>query len=395
MFESRQAHGSRIRIGYFSADFRVHPVAQLLVELIELLDRTRFELIGYSLRRPDASPLGQRMALAFDRFIDVSENSDAELVTLAREMQLDIAVNLSGHTAGSRTNVFAKRIAPVQVNYLGYPGTMGADYMDYLITDHVVCPPDSEAWYTEKLARLPNCFMPHDSRQKISERTPSRIESGLPERGFVFVCFNNQYKITPEVFSVWMRLLRQVDGSVLWLTDGPEMMKRNLQREAMVRGVASERLIFAKRVEAMEDHLARYSLADLFVDTLPYNAHTTACDALWAGVPVLTRTGQAFASRVAASLLHAVGLPELVTDSPEAYEALALSLARDPALMAGVRRRLAEQRATCALFDTHRLAEDMACLFTAMQRRRLDGLPPAHLTLAPPAKSSARIRHDS
>lgn len=380
MHEREPTDKAKVRVGFLSADFRTHPVAQLLVELVELLDRTRFEVIGLSLRRPDGSLLGSRIASAFDRFIDVSASSDAELVALAHEMRLDIAINLSGHTAGSRTTVFAKRIAPVQVNYLGYPGTMGAGYMDYLIADPVVCPSGSESGFTEKLARLPNCFMPHDSHQKISEHKPSRIESGLPEHGFVFVCFNNQYKITPEVFDIWMRLLRQVDGSVLWLTNGPEVMKSNLRREAMARGVAAERLVFAERVEAMEDHLARYSLADLFVDTLPYNAHTTACDALWAGVPVLTRTGQAFASRVAASLLHAVGLPELVTNSPEAYEALALSLARDPALMAGVRRRLAEQRATCALFDTRRLANDMASLLVKMHRRHLSGLPPAHIT---------------
>ncbi len=371
----------RIRIGYFSPDFRDHPVAQLLVELLELHDRSRFEVLGFSFNPKTISPLGQRISHAFDRFFDASEMSDPELTTLAHNCKLDIAIDLSGHTAGSRTKVFAQRIAPAQVNYLGYPGTMGAEYIDYLITDSVVCPPGSEAWYTEKMARLPHCYMPHDSQQAISERTPSRSEFGLPESGFVFCCFNNHQKISPEVFDIWMRLLRQVEGSALWLSDGPELMKNNLRHEATSRGVEPGRLVFAKRVDQMADHLARYRLADLFVDTLPYNAQTTACDALWAGVPVLTRTGLSFSSRVAASLLHAIGLPELVTDSPEAYETLALGLAREPTRLQAIRAKLAEQKLTCPLFDTNTLVRDVEKIYTAMYKRVIDGLPPDNIDI--------------
>ena len=372
---------ARIRIGYFSADFRDHPVGQLLVELLERHDRSRFEVLGFSLGPESISPLGQRIVKAFDRFIDVSQMSDPELTAYAREQQLDIAINLGGYTAGNRNNVFAHRVAPVQVNYLGYPGTMGAEYMDYLITDSVVCPPGSEAWYTERLARLPHCFMPHDSRQAISEQMPSRREFDLPEQGFVFCCFNNHHKISPEVFDIWMRLLKQVEGSVLWLSDGPDLMKDNLRREACSRGVEAGRLVFARRVEQMADHLARYRLADLFVDTLPYNAQTTACDALWAGVPVLTRTGLSFSSRVAASLLHAIGLPELVTDSPEAYETLALGLAREPTRLQAIRAKLAEQKLTCPLFDTNTLVRDVEKIYTAMYKRVIDGLPPDNIDI--------------
>ncbi len=292
-FIPHQHHpGAKIRIGYFSADFRDHPVGQLLVELLEQHDRSRFEVLGFSLSPASNSVLGQRIVKAFDQFIDVSALSDPELTSRAREAQLDIAINLGGYTAGNRNNIFAHRVSPIQVNYLGYPGTMGAEYMDYLITDSVVCPPGSEDWHTEKLARLPHCLMPHDSQQAITEPAPSRSDFSLPTEGVVFCCFNNHHKISPEVFGLWMRLLKQVAGSVLWLSDGPELLKNNLRREAIARGVDPTRLVYARRVDAMADHLARYRLADLFLDTLPYNAHTTACDAIWAGVPVLTRTGQ-------------------------------------------------------------------------------------------------------
>lgn len=371
----------RLRIGYFSADFRDHPVAQLLVELLETQDRERFEVLGFSFRRPDTSPLGRRIVEAFDQFIDVSAKNDAEAISLARDLQLDIAIDLSGHTGGSRGRLFAQRIAPVQVNYLGYPGTLGATYMDYLITDTVVCPPGSEAWYSEKLARLPHSYMPHDGQQTISGRTPTRQESGLPGSGVVFCCFNNHQKITQVVFEIWMRLLRQVEHSVLWLTDGPDLMKENLRREASTRGVDPARLIFARRIEAMADHLARYRLADLFLDTWPYNAQTTACDALWAGVPVLTCAGNSFASRVAASLLNATGLPELITSTPEAYEALALDLAYNPSRLLSLRDKLERQKPTAPLFDTARLTHNLERLYLAMRQRAFEGLPPEHITL--------------
>lgn len=371
----------KIKVGYFSADFRDHPVTQLLVELIETHDRSSFEVFGFSFRPADDSAPGQRIARAFDHFWDTSRMSDSALHSLARELGLDIAVNLSGHTAGSRNNVFAQRVAPVQVNYLGFPGTMGAEYMDYLITDAVVCPPGSESGYSEKLARVPHCFMPYDSQQTISEPPPQRRETGLPDQGFVFCCFNNHHKITPKVFAIWMRLLQRQPASVLWLSDGPELLIANLRREAQAHGVAPERLVFAPRVGAMSDHLARYRLADLFLDTLPYNAHTTACDALWAGVPVLTHTGQSFASRVATSLLHAAGVPELVTDSFEAYEQLAAELAANPARLTAIRNKLAAEKDSSPLFDTRSLTRHMEALYTEMHLRALAGLPPCHLTL--------------
>ncbi len=366
-------HGSRqhnkIRIGYYSADFHDHPVAQLLVELLERHDRTRFEVYGLSSGPGSTSALGQRIARAFDQFLDVRGKSGAEIVRLSHEMGIDIAIDLGGHTAGSRTDVFAMRAAPVQVNYLGFPGTMGACYMDYLVTDAVVCPPGSEAYYAEQLIRLPHCFMPHDRTQDIAARTPTRGEFGLPEVGFVFCCFNNFYKINPVAFDIWMRLLLQVEDSVLWLSDGPEPAKINLRKEAAKRGVDSTRIHFARRVENMAEHLARYRLADLFIDTRPYNAHTTACDALWAGVPVLTCMGQSFASRVAGSLLHAVGLPELAVATPEAYEAMALELARDPARLAALGQRLAENRLRTPLFDTPRLTRDIEQAYVTMHER--------------------------
>lgn len=371
--------GQRIRIAYFSADFRDHPVSQQLVELLEHHDRSRFEIFGFSLGPGSSSLLGQRIAKAFDRFMDVHLRSDREIAYLARELKLDIAVNLSGYTADHRTGVFALRAAPVQVNYLGFPGTMGAGYMNYLITDTVVCPPGSERYYAEKLARLPHCFMPHDSTQAISDRTPTRSEFDLPETGFVFCCFNSFYKIAPQVFDIWMRLLQQVEGSVLWLSDGPAPAKENLRMEAGLRGIDPGRIRFAPRVEQMPDHLARYRLADLFVDTLPYNAHATACDALWAGVPVLTCTGESFASRVAASLLKAIGLPELITSTHTEYEARALELATKPQKLTSLRQKLAANRLTTALFDTRRLAGDIEQIYCAMYERYLNGLPPDHL----------------
>jgi predicted O-linked N-acetylglucosamine transferase (SPINDLY family) len=302
--------------------------------------------------------------------------SDAEVATLSRQKRVDIAIDLGGHTTGSRTGVFALRAAPIQVSYLGFPGTMGALYVDYLLTDRVVCPSGSEVFYTEKLARLPNCFMPHDSMQEISVQAFTRQEFGLPENGFVFCCFNNHYKINPPVFDVWMRLLQKLPGSVLWLSDGHQLIKDNLIKEASARGVDPSRLVFAMRLNSMADHLARYRLADLFIDTLPYNAHTTACDSLWAGLPVLTCAGESFASRVAASLLTTIGLPELVTDSHEAYEALALELATHPDKLAAIRQKLADNRLTTPLFDTQRLARDMEKLFSTMYERYQNGLAP-------------------
>lgn len=371
----------KIRVGYFSADFRLHPVSLLSVELFEKHDKSKFELIAFSFSLEEPDQIQNRISKAFDTFIDVSSMRDVEITKLSRELGIDIAVDLGGFTAGSRPGVFAMRAAPIQVSYLGYPGTMGGEYMDYLLTDKTVCPEGSQPHYAEKMAYLPHCFMPHDSTQEISLKLFTRQEFSLSESSFVFCCFNNHYKINPRVFDVWMRLLQKVPGSVLWLSDGNQGAKDNLRKEATARGIDSSRIVFARRLESMAEHLARYRLADLFIDTLPYNAHTTACDALWAGVPVLTCTGESFASRVAASQLNAIGLPELVTSTLAEYEALALELVTNPSKLAAIRQKLSANRLSTPLFDTPRLAKDIEQIYRAMYERHLDGLPPEHIHL--------------
>ncbi len=370
--EAAPVHGSRqhdkIRIGYYSADFHDHPVARLLVELLERHDRTRFEVYGLSFGPGSASPLGERIARAFDQFIDVQGKSDREIVDLSHELDIDIAVDLGGHTAGSRTNIFSMRAAPVQINYLGYPGTMGASYIDYIIADKIVIPPNTQSEYSEKVICLPNSFQANDSQRAISDRQFTRAELGLPQNGVVYCCFNSSYKITPAIFGCWMRILQAVDNSCLWLLADSITVENNLRREAQQRDIDPGRLVFGGRLPP-DEYLARYRMADLFLDTLPFNAGTTASDALWAGLPVLTCAGQPFAARMAASLLHTVQLPELVTETPEAYEALAIELARDPAQLAGLRQRLAENRLRTPLFETPRLTRDIEQAYVAVHER--------------------------
>jgi SAM-dependent methyltransferase len=290
---------------------------------------------------------------------------------MMRDMEIDIAVDLGGYTSDTRTDIFAYRPAPVQVSYLGYPGTLGTDYMDYIIADRFVIPEDQHAFYSEQVAYLPDCYLPTDASIEISKHTPSRVECGLPETGFIFCSFNHDYKISPAMFDVWMRLLQQVPGSVLWLMSRSEVSQAHLRCEAEIRGVAPERLIFAQRVPLVEDHLARYRQADLFLDTYPYNAHTTAADALMAGLPVLTCSGNAFPSRVAGSLLMTIGLPELVTNSFAEYEATALSLARQAKLLLDFKQRLAANQKTSALFDTSRFCRSLEALFVQMSQGHL------------------------
>jgi predicted O-linked N-acetylglucosamine transferase (SPINDLY family) len=309
-----------------------------------------------------------RLSHAFERFIDVRERSDAEIADLLRELEVDIAVDLAGFTGAARTGIFALRPAPVQVNFLGYTGTMGAPYFDYIVADEMVIPEEQRVHYAEKVVYLPDVFQVNDARRRIAESTPARSDVGLAEGAFVFCSFNNSFKIAPPVFERWMRLLRDVDGSVLWLLDGGPEVSANLRREAQARGVDPERLVFARKVPH-EDHLARHRLADLFLDTLPFNAHTTASDALWAGLPVVTCLGTTFAGRVAASLLQAVGLPELITHSLDEYEAMALRLARDPPSLATIKGKLANQRTTFPLFDTDRFRRHLEAAYVAMWER--------------------------
>jgi len=354
----------RIRLAYVSADFREHAVAFQLAPIVERHDRTRFQVIGISLGPSDDSAIRQRLMEAFDRFHDFAALGSEDIAQRLKDMEIDIAVDLGGHTGLSRFQTFAHRFAPVQVEWLGYPGTTGADCMDYLIADAVVAPDEDQSFFSEKLVHLPHSYFPTDPDRAIAP-TPSRAEAGLPETGFVFCCTNNSWKIARPVFAAWMRLLDQVPGSVLLLKAAPADVRANLEREAAALGIASNRLIWAGDLPLAE-HLARYRAADLFLDTLPYNAHATAADALWAGLPVLTVMGKAFAGRVAASLLHAIGMPELVTDNLADYEALALATARDPARLAALKEKLARNIGITPLFDADRFTRNLEAAYLKM-----------------------------
>jgi predicted O-linked N-acetylglucosamine transferase (SPINDLY family) len=356
----------KIRIAYLSADFRRHPVAHLIAELLERHDRRRFEVLGVCFSRDDRSDVRARLIAAFDQFHDVRFKTDGEVAQLLSRLQVDIAVDLMGYTQDCRPNILAFRPAPIQVNYLGYPGTLGAEFIDYVIADRLVAPFDEQPFFTEKIVHLPDSYLVHDSTIKIPRRVPTRSEVGLPETGFVFCCFNNHNKITASVFDIWMRLLQKIEGSVLWLSRANDQARDNLRREAGARGIEPGRLIFAPRLGLLEDHLARHRLADLFLDTLPYNAHTTASDALWAGLAVLTCAGTTFSGRVGASLLQAACLPELITHSLEDYEALAMRLAADRSLLQRFKLRLDKNRLTCPLFDTDRFRHNIEAAYTTM-----------------------------
>lgn len=372
----------KIRIAYISADFREHPVSYLMAGLFENHDRNRFEIIAISLLPDDDSATGQRLKAAFDRFINVHNHSDYEVALLMRELEVDIAVDLMGGTKNSRHGIFAYRPAPVQINYIGHPGTMGTEYMDYIFADAYLIPLKYQAYYTEKVIYLPDCFQANDDKRAISNQKPSRAELGLPESGFVFCAFNFSPKITPVFFDVWMRLLKKIPDSVLWLVTDNPFMPHQLCNEAIKRGVEPERLKFATRIK-YDQHLARFQLADLFLDTLPFNAGATASDALWAGVPVLTCSGEAFAARMAGSLLHAVGLPELITDNLEQYEALAFKLATTPAMLAEIRAKLAENRATYPLFNTARFCRHIEAAYITMWERYQRGESPESFAVPP------------
>jgi protein O-GlcNAc transferase len=376
-------HG-RTRIGYVSANFRQHAGASLIVGLIEHHDRQDFEIVGYSAGPNDLGQTRARLASAFDRFVDISKTPDRDAAQLVNADGIDILVDLNGYTQRARTTIFAYRPAPIQVNYLGFPATTGADFIDYIIVDPFVVPADQQPYFSEQLVYVSDCYQCNDDKKIISEHTPSRVECSLPEESFVFCCFNNAYKITPVFFDIWMRLLTLVPGSVLWLLDDNPWQKENLAREAAARGVAPERIVFAAKLPH-PNHLGRHRLADLFLDTLPYNAHTTASDALWTGLPVLTCAGNTFAGRVAGSLVRAVGLPELVTNSREEYEALAMLLSRDSDLLAALRARLARNKWTHALFDTERFARNIESAYRQMWETWKAGHPPSPFWVSPPA----------
>jgi len=368
--------GGRIRIGYFSADFHAHATMYLMAELFEQHDRSKFEIHAFSIGPDKQDEMRSRLLANVDAFHDVRLMGDEEIVVLSRSLGIDIAIDLKGFTRGSRMRIFSLRAAPIQVNYLGYPGTLGAPYIDYILADPVLIPADHRRYYTEKVVCLPDSYQVNDSTRKISKRCLSRSDFSLPERGFVFCCFNNSYKIRPQVFDIWMRLLNRIEGSVLWLLRDNSMAERNLRKEAEQRGIDPERLIFSDRMP-LADHLARHRLADLFLDTFNYNAHTTASDALWAGLPVLTKAGEGFASRVAASLLSAVGMNTLITDTEHDYEEAAIRLATNPHELNALKQHLSESLETTALFDAEKFARDIEAAYTHMIRRYRNGKPPA------------------
>jgi predicted O-linked N-acetylglucosamine transferase (SPINDLY family) len=376
-------HDGKLRIAYLSADFRRHPVASLIAELIELHDRARFEIVGISFGPDDQSDMRARLVRAFDGFHDVRSKGDLDVAKLVNDLQVDIAIDLSGHTENARLGILAHRPAPVQVSYLGYASTTGASFIDYVIADEIVLPFDQQPFYTEKIVHLPDCFLVNDATKPISSSIPTRRDAGLPDDGFVFCSFNNTFKITPSIFDVWMRLLKSVKGSVLWLSDANDDATGHLRGEAAAQGVDPARLIFAPKLERLEDHLARHRLAGLFLDTLPYNAHTTASEALWAGLPLLTCLGTSFAGRVAASLLHAAGLPELVTNDFGEYEELALRLATDASLLLRLRNRLERNRATCPLFDTDRFRRHIERAYGTMWEIQRRGDDPRSFSVDP------------
>jgi protein O-GlcNAc transferase len=382
VWQGERYHHGRIHVAYVSADFKPHPVSFLMAGMFEHHDKSRFEITGIALGSGSNSDIRRRLEQSFEHFIDAGHQSDRRIAELIKDREIDILVDLSGFTGGGRPGIFAQRSAPVQVNYIGYPGTLGADYIDYIIADEIVIPWDRRGCYSEKIVCLPDSFLVNDATLAISDAVPTRADQELPPDGFVFCCFNNNYKITPAVFDSWMRILDSVEGSVLWVAENGPDATRNLRNEAAARGVDAERLIFANRLPLLADHLARLRLADLFLDTLPYNAHATACHALWAGVPVLTCVGETFAGRVAASLLNAIHLPELVTTAPEVYEALAIELAMHPAKLGEIKSKLAAHRLTTPLFDTRRFTEHIEAAYIAMHERHLAGLPPDHISVS-------------
>jgi predicted O-linked N-acetylglucosamine transferase (SPINDLY family) len=369
----------KLRVGYFSADFRNHPVSFLTAELFELHNQKQFEIIAFSSGPDDQSTMRLRLSKAFNQFIDVSTMSDLELAQFAREMDLDIAVDLGGLTADGRGNIFAYRIAPIQISYLGYLGTIGADYYDYILADQTIVPENLQNFYFENIAYLPS-YQANDRKRIISDKQFTRLELGLPERGFIFCCFNSNYKILPSIFDSWMRILKAVEGSVLFLYAENDLSKANLINEAKIRGVSGGRLIFGGRIP-VEEYLARYRVCDLFLDTFPYNAGTTSSDALWTGLPVLTLIGQSFASRVAASLLNAIGLPELIMNTQEEYEALAIELAMNPKKLTNIKLKLANNRLTTHLFDTPLFTKNLEATYIKMYERYRTNLQPDRLSL--------------
>jgi len=381
LWRGERYNNAKIRIGYLSGEFRNHVTSRLMTELFELHDKDNFELFAFDNGWDDGSELRTRINKAFDNIVDISRLDDFQTAAIIKQKQIDILVNLNGYFGEHRTGVFSYKPSPVQVNYLGFSATMGADYIDYIIGDKYIIPPENRAFYTESVVYLPDTFQVNDTKRPVPVRTPTRAELELPDTGFIFCCFNNNFKITPEIFEVWMRLLNKVDGSVLWLLESNPAVSRNLRAEAKHRNIAPERLVFSSYTDEYSDYLARYQVADLFLDTLPFNAGGTASDALWAGLPILTCSGQTYTARMAGSLLNAIGLPELITTTLEAYEQMAIDLATHPEALAVIRHRLAANRLTTPLFDAKLFTRHIEAAYTAMYERHQAGLAPDHIVV--------------
>ena len=377
---SSKVKNKKIKIGYYSYDFYNHATAFLMAEFFELHNKELFEIVAFSFSPNSNDQMHLRLVNAFDQFIDVNSMTDQQVAELSREMGIDIAIDLKGYTTHCRTGIFSHRAAPIQVNYLGYPASMGANYIDYIIADHIIIPQENQPFFTEKIVYLPNSYQVNDSKRKVSERILTRTELALPENGFVYCCFNNNLKITPQIFDSWARILKAVPGSVLWLLEDNVLAKANLIKEAQSRGLSEERLIFAGRLD-LPEHLARHRVADLFIDTVPCNAHTTASDALWVGLPVLTILGETFAGRVAASLLSAIDMPELIAKSLNEYEALAIDLAKNPEKLKVLKEKLQQNRLTSPLFNTQLSTDQIESAYIKMYERYQAGLPPEHLEI--------------
>ena len=383
VFGKRKKQKERLKIGYLSNDFYDHATMHLLMGVFREHDKNQIEFACYSYGEDDDSDWRKKLIEYSDAFIDVSKQSDYEVAQKIYNADIDILVDLKGHTQDSRLGICAYRPAPIQVTHLGFPGTSGADFFDYVLTDHIVTPIGHEAFYSEKFAYLPDTYQPNDNQQKISDKTITRSEVSLPEEGIVFCSFNQPYKLDPVLFDIWMRLLKQVDHSVLWLYVKNETAIKNIQYETQKRGIDPQRLVFAEKL-SKELHLARIGLADLVLDTRIYNGHTTTADALWAGVPVITMQGQHFASRVSSSLLHAIGLPELVTTDLATYESLALKLASNPGELKSIRVKLRQNRSSAPLFDTVRFTRNLEAAYRVMWQRYLEGKKPDHFEVITP-----------
>ena len=372
----------KIRIGYFTANFRDHAQSYLLVKALELHDKSKFELIGFSLNPVNKShdEMYKRISSIFDQFIDVGSKSDIEIVEISRDIKIDIAVDLMGFTQNNKFRIFIKRCAPIQINYLGYPGTSGSNCMDYLIGDKIVIPKENQKFFTEKIAYMPNTYQANGSEKQISKKKFTREEFGLPKNSFVFCCFNQNYKINPETFDLWIEILNSVNNSVLWLFEADPIASKNLKKELEVKGLNPCRIIFAKKM-SQADHLARHQLADLFIDSFPYTAHTTCSDALWAGLPVLTRIGNSFASRVAASLLAAIDLSEMIVKTKKEYKDLAIEIANNKEKLKQIKNKLQKNILTKPLFDTKLFTKNIEELYSIMYQRYHSGLPTDHIEI--------------